>query len=340
MKKTQLVDIAKALNVSKTLVSLVLNNKGDDNGISKATQKKVIEKAKELNYTPNNFARGLRIGKSNTLGLIVSDISNPFYSKLARTVENFAYSSNYNLIICSSDEKPEKEEKLINILLNKNVDGLIISSTLYSPDIFFELKERNFPFVLIDRHFNNDEFNYVGVDNIEGSFEGTSILAKHGYQNIGFVTLGPQHISSLNDRLEGYKLALKNNNQKIDNSLIKYLPFEFTENHLKKAINDLMDQKADSIFFANNTLALKSLSIFKELNIKVPEEIAVISFDDTDVFKYTQTPISAIKQPIEKICMYSFEILYKNIQKTNSKVVHKELSTEVIVRESIKQLNK
>ena len=127
---------------------------------------------------------------------------------------------------------------------------------------------------------------------------------------------------------------MKSNKLKVNNSLIKYLPFEFNDTHIKNAITDLITQKVDSIFFANNTLALKSLPIIKSLKINIPKHIAVISFDDIDVFEYTYTSISAIRQPIEKICKQSFEILIKNIQRASNKVTHKELSTELILRES------
>ena len=126
-KKVSLADIAMALGVSKTLVSMVLNGKGDENGISKKTQERVTELAEEMNYKPNQFARGLRIGRSNTIGLIVSDISNPFYSRLARSVEDAVSESGFNLMICSSDESEEKEMKHIEMLINKQVDGIILS---------------------------------------------------------------------------------------------------------------------------------------------------------------------------------------------------------------------
>ena len=125
MSKVSLKDIAESLGVSKALVSLVLNNKGDERGINKLTQQKVQNKAKELNYTPNQYARALRTGKSDTLGLIVPDLSNVFYGKLCKAIEMKASELGYDLIISNSYEDSEREVKLINNLLNKNIDGLI-----------------------------------------------------------------------------------------------------------------------------------------------------------------------------------------------------------------------
>ena len=129
MKKISLADVAKSLGVSKTLVSLVLNDRGDEKGINKDTQQRVRDKVKELNYKPNQFARGLRVGKSNTIGLVVADISNSFYAKMCRSIEDHCTENGYNLIICSSDENPEKESELIQMLIDRQVDGLIISTT-------------------------------------------------------------------------------------------------------------------------------------------------------------------------------------------------------------------
>jgi LacI family transcriptional regulator len=334
MEKLLLSDLANILGFSKTLVSMVLNGKGDANGISKKTQERVFQLAKELNYSPNNFARGLRIGKSNTIGLIIPDIGNSFYSKFARNIEAIAYKNDYNVIVCSSDEKAEKEEKIINMLLNKNVDGLIISSTLYSPEIYFDLIEKNYPLVLINQNFNNSDFNYVGVDDVEDSFEATSFLLKNGYKNIGFITLGPQHVSSLQDRLEGYKLALKTKRIKIDNSHIKLIPFQYTFKHIEKAIGELIEAKVEAVVFANNNLTLDALKYLDSKKISIPKEFALISFDDIEIFSYTYSPITAIKQPIEKISETAVNILFENIHKTNKKIVQKILASEIVVRGS------
>lgn len=335
MDKLLLSDMANILGLSKTLVSMVINGKGDNYGISKKTQEKVLKLSKELNYSPNSFARGLRSGKSNTIGLIVPDIGNSFYPEIIRELEINAYKYDYNIIVCSSEEKAEKEEKLINMLLNKNVDGLIISSTLYSPEIFFDLIEKNYPLVLINRHFNNTDFNYIGVDNVEDSFEATNLLIKNGYKNIGFITLGPQHISSLQDRLEGYKLALKTNRIKLNNSLIKFIPFKYTSKHIEKSLTELTENKVDAVIFANNNLTLDSLEYLKSLKIKIPENFAVISFDDIDIFNYTYSSITAVKQPVGKICQSAIEILFENINKTNKKMVQKIISSEIVRRNSV-----
>ena len=153
MKKTLLEDIAKELNVSKTLVSMVINGKGDAYGISKKTQEKVLAKAGEMEYTPNVFARALRTGKSHLIGLLVADISNPFYSNIAKYVEKELAAKGYNLMICSTDENLEREEKLISLFAEQHmIDGLIIATTNTSGEFFTKERLRNFPIVFIDRY--------------------------------------------------------------------------------------------------------------------------------------------------------------------------------------------
>src|SRR6185369_3798139 len=135
MKKLQLEDLSKQLGYSKTLISMVLNGKGNQYGISKKTQALVLDAIAKLNYTPNKFAKSLRTGKSNFIGLIVADISNPFYSTIAKNIENVLFSNQYNLMVCSSEEDEEREKKLIDMMINQQgVDGLIVASTFKNAD--------------------------------------------------------------------------------------------------------------------------------------------------------------------------------------------------------------
>lgn len=145
MKKVSLKDIADSLGVSKALVSLVLNGKGDERGINKDTQERVRKKAKELNYIPNQYARGLRVGRTDTIGVIVPDISNVFYGKLCKAIEQEAYRKGFNLIISNTYEDVQKEKKLITNLINRNIDGLILASSFDDKNELEGLKDNNVP---------------------------------------------------------------------------------------------------------------------------------------------------------------------------------------------------
>lgn len=338
MKKVSLETIAKSLNVSKTLVSMVINDKADKVGISKETQQRVLEKIEELNYRPNSFARSLRIGRSNTIGLIVADIANNFYSKMARHLEDLASNDNYNLVICSSDEKEEKEDRLIKALLDRHVDGIIVSSTLRRTDIYKTLKKEKVPFVLIDRSFPRFKANYVGVNNYQGAYDATDHLIKNGYTEIGYITLTPSHISTLKDRFSGYKDALRDNNIAYNGKIIREIPFEEIEKETTDILLDMTSfpNNSKALFIANNNLTIACLKAMNKLGLKTPEDIAIISFDDNEVFNFTRTPISAVAQPIKEICKESYDMLKHRINNKDLVETYEQkiLKTNLVIRKS------
>src|ERR1051325_2402044 len=170
MKKISLADVANSVGLSKTLVSLVLNNKGDEYGINTDTQEKVRKKAEELNYYPNQIAKTLRTKRSNTIGLIVADISNEFYSRIAKAIELKALTEGYHVIFSSSEEDPRHEQDLIRLLKDKQqADGLIIATTQQNTQQFESLKKQKYPIVFIDRYLKGFDAHCVTVDNNEGS---------------------------------------------------------------------------------------------------------------------------------------------------------------------------
>ena len=339
MKKISLESIAKQLGVSKTLVSLVLNDRGDSSGISKKTQKKVIDLAKELNYKPNLMARSLRTGKSKIIGLIVADIANPFYAKLSRGIEDYASKNGYDLIICSSDENVEKEAKLIRMLRERQIDGLIISSTQESNSETLTLIEEDFPLVLIDRYFPHIDANSVLVDNFRGAYNAVQHLIKQKHKKIAFLTITPTYISSLYDRYLGYEAALNENGFKIIDNMIAKIPFNDVYNGVAVAMDGFIKNKADAVFSANNSLTMKVLEYALLNNIKIPETISLVSFDDLDLFQLSNPPITSVAQPINEICETSIKLLLNDI---NKKQVNKEqifLDTQLIIRNSSIKIN-
>ncbi len=345
LKKVSLSDIAQQLGVSKTLVSMVINGKGDENGISKTTQERVIKLAKELNYKPNQFARGLRMGKSNTIGLIVSDISNSFYARIARHVEDYCSHEDYNLIICNSDENSEKEKKIINNLLDKQVDGLIISSTIENTEHLKLLNNENVPFILIDRIYNAFPCHHVIVNNFQGAKDATLHLIQNGHKNIACFTISPAHISTQIERFHGYKAALEENFIPFNEFYHKIIPrdniYQSIYNTLKEwQMNRLLPS---AIFLANNQLALFLLTICKELKISIPQKLSVVSFDDVEAFRFNAPPITSIVQPVESIAQYAVTELVKLIKKsrkTEEKTNLNQISleTNLIIRESVAKL--
>ncbi|MDP2724016.1 MAG: LacI family DNA-binding transcriptional regulator [Bacteroidales bacterium] len=315
MKKTSLNDIAKSLNVSKTLVSFVLNNHGDKNGISSKTQKIVLEKAKEMNYKPNHMARGLRLGKTQTLGLIVADISNTFYAKMAKKIEEVANQHHYNLIFCSSDENPEKEIELINMLKERQVDGIIISTTQKKGAVFSWLKKENYPFVLIDRKLPKLITNFAGVDNFTGAYEATEQLIKNGGRKIGLLNISPSYLSTIADRERGYRSALKDHGMRCNNKLIRTIDYAHIRPQVRAVLSELLEPpyKIDALFSINNNITVACMEYLNEMNINIPLDVAMVSFDDIDLFRLSCPTITAVAQPIEEIGESAVNILLDEI---------------------------
>jgi len=343
-KKVSISDIAKSLGVSKTLVSLVINNKGDKHGISLETQSKVLEKIEELNYKPNTLARGFRTGKTNTIGLIVSDISNRFYSRIARKIEDKAWEIGYSVVICSTDENIEKENKQINLLIDRQIDGLIISSSQQHPEVFKQMQKSDFPHVLIDRTFKGINSDTVSVDNYGGGQLAARHLISQGVEKFGILSISPEHISTLKERENGFCETLKSANIEISKDCFLRIPFNNMEESLKKQLLKLYQtgKMPEAFFCLNNNLTSTCLQTLKSLNIKVPGDILLIGFDDMQYYSFTQPSISAITQPIELIGEKAFELLIKQINRTNKEVKENKIvfDTDIIIRESTTKIHK
>lgn len=340
MKRVSLADVANELKVSKTLVSLVLNEKGDQHGISKQTQARVLAKAEELNYYPNQMARGLRMGKSGTIGLIVADIANPFYATIARKIEDETNKAGYNLIICSSDEKDEKELRLLKMLRDRQVDGLIVSSTLQRPNALADLKRLGYPIVLIDRAIPRLDVPAILVDNYQGAFNLTKHLISLGHKRIGHLSLSPAHISTLRDRLKGYRDALKEAGIKLQSKWVLQIPFDDVRGTVERDLPQMVagTKGVTALFTANNNIAVSALEVIRNMGMDMPNDMAFCSFDDIDLFRLMDPPITACAQPSEEIAIEAVKMLREMIRRTGNgeptAVDHLVLQTTLMIRPS------
>jgi len=336
LKKIYLKDIAKDLNVSKTTVSLVLNNRGNENKISLETQKKVFDYVKKHDYKPNHFARGLSRGKSETIGLIIPNISDVFYARIAGCIEKKAKEFGFTVVFSSSNEDPEIERELISSMLNRQVDGLILASTQQNSLEIERLKNAEFPFVLIDRHYPNIDTNFVVVDNYGGVKKATKHLLKLERKKIAFISLKSE-LGAMRQRLLGFQDALLDFNIELNRDHIKELSFENYQNEMLQAIKELVQDpdKVDAIVFATHYLTSSGLRQLRCIHIDVPREIAIVSFDELSAFDLIDPAITAIIQPVEEIGNFAVEILLNEIEGRNGKVrIEKVLETELLIRKS------
>lgn len=341
MKSASIKDIADSLKVSKTLVSLVLNKKGTQYGISIATQKKVLEKAKALNYKPNRMAQGLRLGQSKSIGLIIPDISNPFYSKISRFIGDYVDQEGYNLMIYNTDEDEKKEKNIIQNLLESHVDGIILTSTSMQLNDIEQLNHNNIPHVLVDRRLEDIETNYVGIDNYKGAVEAIEYLIQNGAKRIANISVGPAFVSSLEDRKKAYKDTLKKHQIPYHANLDLMVSYNDIETELESQLKVLFESsdksdRPDALFIANNKLAIEALKTLKSLNISIPEDITVVCFDNIPLFDILPFPISAMAQPIPDICLNATQMLFKEIHNKKASTPLKKqqiiLSADLIVR--------
>lgn len=339
MKKTSLNDIAQHLGVSKTLVSFVLNGRGKEFRISDEICKKVMDAAKEMNYQPNRIAQGLRTGKTNTIGLIIADIANPFFGKLGREIEQEAASNGYSVIFCSSDENPEKSKQQISMLQQNQVDGYIISPPMNSESQIRALSKGKTPFVLIDRYFPEIESNYIVVDNFDAAYQATNHLLKLGRKKIANITVNLDLVN-MKARTEGYQKALIDFGLEVDKNLVKVLPFSHENNDITRAIIELVgridDLKADAILFSTSKLGLNGIECISALGLKIPDDIAVVSFDNADAYKICVSPVTVVAQPLQEIGKKAVNILLDKIHSPDDipKFQQYTLKTEFIIRKS------
>jgi LacI family transcriptional regulator len=225
MARTSIKHIAEKLNVSNATVSLVLSGKGKNGRISEELAERIKQTAVEMNYRPNMAARGLRTGKSKTIGLIVADISNPFFAKLARYIENAADEMNYQVMFGSSDESSLKFSKITNLFIEKAVDGIIITPPEGSEDFIMQIESYGIPLVMVDRSIESVNVSSIQINNMEAAYKLTNHLIQKGCRRIGFMSYNMK-LSNIKARFEGYRKALTDAGLPFDKQLARAVGFE------------------------------------------------------------------------------------------------------------------
>lgn len=336
--------IAKELGLSTATVSYVVNGKGKKNSIPKNTQDRIEEYAKKINYKPNKFARSLITGKTHTIGLIISDIGNFYYSKMARSIEEEARKNGYEVMIVSSHEEPKFESDIIQKLGERKVDGMIISSTGKNKEDIKNLRDHNFPLVLIDRRYKGLKTNLVQSEIFDGSYKVVNHLLSLQYQKVGVITT-LNHLPSMSDRVEAYKEALKVHNIPFNKSLVKEVPFDANLDTIKSVLSDLITSPnaIDALYVTNNKLTMLCYEALTEMNVRIPFDCAFVSFDDMDYFKYITPSLTAVKQDIDEMGKIAVNILIDEINAKTSESKPKrvvKVNMELNVRTSCGNLLK
>ncbi|GAB4018524.1 LacI family DNA-binding transcriptional regulator [Spirosoma koreense] len=336
-KKTSLKDIAQKAGVSTALVSYVLNGKEKESRVGQEIASKIKQIAKDLHYQPNHLAKSLRSGKTHTIGLIIADISNPFFANIARVVEDEAKRNGYTVIIGSSDENADKSRDLLNVLINRQVDGFIIVSSEDSAEQVQDLKERNIPFVLLDRYFPDIQTDFVSTDHYKAAYDAANHLIISGYKRIGMIAYKSQ-LFHMQERIRGYVDALKDHKIPLQKACLKKVRITNIEQEVKAAIDELttMERSVDALIFATYSLAINGLKYFNELRLKVPDDVAIVSFGQAEVFDLYYCPITYLKQPIGLLGQTAVGLLVDKIKDNQKGPAQILMKAELIVRASSK----
>lgn len=331
-KRTSIKDIADALGISTATVSLVLSGKAKEGRIGKELSERIQETAQQMNYKPNRLARSLRVGYSQTIGLIVADISNPFFGTLALYIHEEAEKFGYSVIIVNTSESDLKMEKSIEILKDRQVDGYIIVPTEHGDKSIQELAKSNTPLVLVDRYFPSVPASYVVVDNYRAVFESTRLLIRLGCKRIALFVYESK-LQHMEERKKGYTEALKEEGL-FDPAYIYNISYtRFTED-IQNSINKLLSEKekVEGVFFATNSMALAGIKELITQGVRTQEDIQIASFDKSEVFDFMAKPVSYIRQPIEEMGRKAVDILVEQL--TDKEVPHTittcKLTTELV----------
>lgn len=333
IRKVSLKDIAQKAGVSTTLVSYVLNNQ-NENRISKETAQKIRKVADKLNYRTNQIAKSLKTNKTYTIGFVVADIANPFSANMARIIEDEADKQNYTVIFGSSDESWQKSEKLINTLINRQVDGLILSLPEHSVQQLKNLQKTKIPFVLLDRYFPGIPSSYVILDNYNAALESINHLIDSGRKRIGLITY-QSDLVHLQERKNGYLAALKKAGITFEKHWLKQISLNNKKSEIENAVNELLSpvSSVDAILFATNNIATCALRYINTLDVNVPEDLALISFDQTPMLDLFYAPVTFIKQPLQQMGEMAINLLFEKIR-DNKVIKEVKVKGELIIRES------
>lgn len=326
-KRISIKDIAKQLNISITTVSFVINGKAREKNISESLTKKVLELVAELNYQPNTLATSLRTGKTKIIGFLVDDISEPFFSGIARQIDEIASSLGYKILFSSTRNDTDKAIELLQIFKDRHVDGYIMALPEGLEEEVKKLIQTDAPVVLFDRYVPDVKTDYVIIDNLNSTYEATEHLIKNNYKKIGFVTIDTLQ-QQMVDRLAGYESAV----EKYDlPAIVKKIKYVNSAESIEEMIKFFKEKQLDAVVFAANYICLDGLRTFRKLGIQIHKDIAVVSFDDFEILEFCEPPVTAIAQPLEAIAENVMKILINKLKRAGKPAEKMQVSLPTIL---------
>jgi LacI family transcriptional regulator len=328
-------DVAELAKVHPSTVSRVING---DSRISEKTKNKVLLIIKKLGYTPNAIARGLKTKRTYTLGMLIPDITNPFFAELARGVEDAASKNSFNIILCNTDDKLKKERTYLEILREKRVDGLILGTSHIRDKSILELEKKKFPYILISRNVERLNKNCIIIDDLVGGMMATEYLIKLGHHRIAHIS-GPLKTRSGLNRLKGYQLALKKFKIEYNDELVGEGDFRIRGGYqvMKRFLK--LTKPPTAIFAANDLLALGAMQAIQKKNFYIPEDFSIIGFNDIELASFVYPSLTTIRQPILEMGNLAVKMLLNIIIDGEFNQKRVILQPKLIIRGSCKKVD-
>ncbi|MDD5368585.1 MAG: LacI family DNA-binding transcriptional regulator [Anaerolineaceae bacterium] len=329
-KNPNIHQVAALAKVSTATVSRVLDDHG---GVSQELIDRVHEAVRTLDYHPNRAARNLRKRGSQTVGVVISDIQNPFFTSVISSIEKVLVEASYTLLLCNSDEDPKREKAHISTLRAEGVAGIILASTHANADLYHQLQSAGIPLVAIDRAPGQMHLDSVTVTNTQGAFNAVTHLTHLGHSRIGLIT-GPLHISTSRERLEGYEQGIRSHGLALIPELILFSNYRQAGGY--SAMQSLLDlpEPPTAVLVANNLMTLGALQMIHERNLKIPDQIAIVGFDDMPWATSLQPPLTVVAQPTYELGTSAAQLLLDRLREPNRPSQHIVLETTLMVRAS------
>ncbi|MCZ2259541.1 LacI family DNA-binding transcriptional regulator [Sporosarcina sp. G11-34] len=336
MKRITIADVAAQANVSKSTVSQFLNKRYEY--MSESTRERIKLAIEELDYRPNTVARSLTQKSTFTVGVIVANILHSFSTHIIRAIENKFYETGFHIIVCNADDEPEKEKEYIEMLLAKQVDGIIIFPTGGNVDLYKKMKQSRFPLVFMDRTLADLGIDTVLLDNDKAAELAVTKFVENGYNRIAIVTTSIiRNISPRIERIQGYKNTLKKHRLTVNLDYVKTANADAIPSALEELFK--LEERPDAILAGNDIVLMEILKYIKKYDLKIPEDVAVIGIDDVPFASFYTPSITTISQPMIEMANLAVKLLMKQINKKERNVPEiYRLQPKLIERESTNPL--
>lgn len=339
-RRVSLKDVAEKAGVSISLVSFVLNGKSKQYRVGAEISKKIEEIAKEMNYSPNMVAKGLRSGHSYTIGFIMPNLASPFFAALSRHIEDAAGEHGFSVMIRSTDEDEAKTNRIIDIMKSRGIDGFIMAPSTNSQSQIEELLSDGMPTIMIDRYFSDLDIMTITLDNQHAAYCATKGLIERGYKNILNITYSTE-LEHINVREIGYRQAITEAGLE---ARVEKVNYSKIEKEVPEVLSKALSAKTapDAILFSTTMVCINGLRYLKNSHYKIPKDVAVLSFDNGDPYDLYNTQISYVKQPIKEFAKVAVDTLITAItsNKPLSATDSQQLKHQIIWRESTSPISK